>query len=329
MNVENESVATETGASKRGFSPIAWLKNYLLRHLQTFIYTLGQLSLKPLSTLLTAAVIGIALAMPTGLHLLLTNVTDVLSGWNSATQISLFLDRGISEQRIGHIQQRLTKMSEIGSVEFISKGDALEEFRQHSGFGDALNALEDNPLPDVLLVFPSNTLLGNESALATLREELSGILGVEMALLDMEWIKRLFSLMEVGDRAVWILSLLLAMAVLLIIGNTIRLAIQNRRDEIIITKLIGATDSFIQRPFLYTGIWYGIFGGMIALILVEISVLLLDGPVQQVAQLYHSQFALHGVSMKTFLFVMLSSPLLGFLGSWLAVIRHLRSIEPT
>jgi cell division transport system permease protein len=152
---------------------------------------------------------------------------------------------------------------------------------------------------------------------------------VEMAQLDMQWVKRLYGLMDIGRRGVWVLASLLALAVLLVVGNTIRLAIQNRRDEIIITKLIGGTDTFIRRPFLYTGFWYGVLGGIIAFILVQASLGVLAGPVNNLAGLYSSTFRLDGMDLPTVGALLSSGMVLGLLGSWLAVGRHLRAIEPT
>ncbi len=135
--------------------------------------------------------------------------------------------------------------------------------------------------------------------------------------------------MAIIERGVLILSGLLALAVLLVVGNTIRLAIQNRRDEIIITKLIGATDSFIRRPFLYTGFWYGLLGGLISLILVQLSLVLLADPVREVATLYHSSFQLQGIDSQTLIALLGVGSFLGYFGSWIAVGRHLREIEPS
>lgn len=316
------------GASQRSSSLKRALNNYLLRHLQTLIYTLGQLWERPSSTLMTTAVIGIALAMPTGLHLLLSNGVELLQGWNSATQISLFLQQQTSESEAQALSAQLVQMEQVSSVEYISREQGLEEFRERSGLGDTLNALTENPLPPVLVVFPAS---GFEDALSLegLLQQLRLLPDVALAQLDMEWIQRLFALLAIGERGVLILGSLFALAVLLVVGNTIRLAIQNRRDEIIIIKLIGATDAFIRRPFLYTGIWYGLLGGIIALILVQLSLFMLMGPVHEVALLYHSTFALQGVDSATFITLLATGPLLGLVGSWVALARHLREIEPS
>lgn len=316
-------------ASRRGgFSLKGWLNNYLLRHIQTFFYTLGQISTRPFSTFMTAAVIGIALSLPAALNLLLQNGQEVLQGWNSATQISLFLTQKTGERSAKNLASALRKIPEIATVEYISKESALAEFSKHSGFGEALDALEQNPLPAVLLITPEISQQ-QPAQIATLVERLSKRREVDIAQLDMEWVERLFALMAIGERGVSILAGLLALAVLLVVGNTIRLAIQNRRDEIIITKLIGATDSFIRRPFLYTGFWYGLLGGIIALILVELSLVLLADPVREVASLYHSSFQLQGIDAQTLAALLGVGSFLGYFGSWIAVGRHLREIEPT
>lgn len=317
-----------SGASRSGFHPGNWLRNYFIRHLQTFFYALGQLSRRPFSTLMTTAVIGIALAMPAGLHVLLINIQEVVSGWDGATQISLFLKQSTSESRAHGLADKLRAQPEIAMVDYISSEQAMEEFRRLSGFGDALNALNENPLPTVLVVHPAITVKGPEQVGILLRE-LESRPEVDLAQLDMQWVKRLFALMEIGKRGVWVLASLLALAVLLVVGNTIRLAIQNRRDEIVIIKLIGGTDAFIRRPFLYTGFWYGLMGGVIAYALVELSLWLLKAPVRNLAGLYSSQFTLESLDLVTTVILLGFGTLLGLFGSWLAVGRHLRAIEPT
>lgn len=305
-----------------------WLRNYLLRHAQTFFYSLGQLSRSPMSTLMTTAVIAIALAMPTGLHVLLKNLQGVLSGWDSAAQISLFLERDTSEAAAKTLASRLQQHPAIIDVTYISAEQAMAEFRRLSGFGDALDALGENPLPPVLVVQPA---LGKQdpAALQALVDELRAEATVDLAQLDMEWVERLYALVEIGKRGVMILATLLAIAVMLVVGNTIRLMIQNRRDEIVIIKLIGGTDAFIRRPFLYTGFWYGILGGLLAFMMVESSLLVLSGPVNSLAGLYNSSFRLGGMDLATTGALLGGGLLLGLLGSWLAVGRHLRAIEPS
>ncbi len=301
--------------------------SYFMRHAQTLIYTLGQLLRDPFSMLMTAAVIGIALALPTGLHILLKNA-ELLSGEiDGATQISLFLKKAVNEQQARQLVDQLHKMPEIGKARFISKQDALKEFQQSAGFTEAMKALDENPLPHVIVIQPSIQHT-DEAAMQKLLLRLQDKLQVDVAQLDEEWIKRLYSIMDFIKRGVWILATMLALAVLLVVGNTIRLAIQNRRDEIVIIKLIGGTDAFIRRPFLYTGFWYGLFGAVIAFILLSMALFFLSEPIERLAQLYHSNALPSSLDAQTSLLLFVSSIFLGLSGSWLAVGRHLRDIEP-
>mgnify|MGYP001816626389 FL=1 len=216
----------------------------------------------------------------------------------------------------------------MASVNYISRSEALQEFQRLSGFGDALQALKDNPLPSVLVIHPTANA-STPAATEKLLQRLQAYPPVDVAQLDMQWVKRLYVIMELVRRGVVVLAALLALAVLLVVGNTIRLAIQNRRDEIVVMKLIGGTDGFIRRPFLYTGFWYGLFGGVIAWLLVSLSLSILRDPVERLTGLYQSQFELSGLDITTTGMLIGTSILLGLAGSWLAVGRHLRDIEPS
>ncbi len=299
----------------------------LLRHLQVFFYSLGQLSRHPLSLLMTAAVIGIALALPTGLHVLLQNAQQLSGRWDGSAQISLFLKKSVSDRQARNLARQLRQRDDIAKVSYISRAQALKEFQQQSGFGDALKALKKNPLPSVLVVRPSLTHSRPEQT-AVLLKQLRSNIRVDVAQLDMQWLKRLYAIMDIVRRGVLVLAGLLALAVLLVVGNTIRLAIQNRRNEIVVMKLIGGTDAFIRRPFLYTGFWYGFFGAALAFIMVYTALLLLSGPVEKLTQLYHNSFELSRLDLDTALVLLVSGVMLGLVGSWLAVGRHLREIEP-
>ena len=299
----------------------------LLRHLQVFFYSLGQLSRQPLSLFMTSAVIGIALALPTGLHVLLQNAQQISGGWDGAAQISLFLKNSVSDRQARALARELEQRTDIARVHYLSREQALAEFRQQSGFGDALEALKQNPLPAVLVIEPADSHSQPQQT-AALLADLRRNPRVELAQLDMQWVKRLYAIMDIVHRGVLVLAGLLALAVLLVVGNTIRLAIQNRREEIVVMKLIGGTDAFIRRPFLYTGFWYGFFGALFAFLLVHLALLLLSGPVERLTALYHNSFELSRLDGGTTLGLLLAGVLLGLIGSWLAVGRHLRDIEP-
>ena len=302
--------------------------SYFIRHIQVFFYSLGQLSRTPVSTLMTCMVIGIALALPTGLHTLLKNAQQLSGGWESTAQISVFLKKKISESQAQKIKSDIQRWPNVISVHYISREQALKEFQNLSGFGDALKALNTNPLPSVLIVKPKLSATTNEKTTEKLLNKLRNLRQTDKAQLDMQWVRRLYAIMNIVERGVQILGFLLALAVLLVVGNTIRLAIQNRRKEIVVMKLIGGTDAFIRRPFLYTGFWYGLFGGIIAWLLVSFTMLSISNPIEKLTALYQNQFVLNNISFLTTLMLLIISILLGLAGSWFAVGRHLREIEP-
>lgn len=303
------------------------LRSYFIRHIQVFFYSLGQLSRAPVSTLMTCMVIGIALALPTGLHTLLKNVQQLSGGWESTAQISVFLKQNIREEQAQKIKSDIQRWPDVLSIHYISREQALKEFQALSGFGDALKALNTNPLPSVLIVKPELSK-NSEQTTQDLLNKLRKMKQTDKAQLDMQWVRRLYAIMNIVERGVQILGFLLALAVLLVVGNTIRLAIQNRRKEIVVMKLIGGTDAFIRRPFLYTGFWYGLFGGIIAWLLVSFTLISISKPVEKLTMLYQNQFELSGMSFLTTLILFGISILLGLSGSWVAVGRHLREIEP-
>jgi cell division transport system permease protein len=308
---------------RRNRNPVTWL----LRHAQMSLSSLGRLSRNPVSTAMTAAVIGIALALPSGLHLLVDNVSQLSSTWDGSASISLFLSEGVSDEQADTVRRQVDLRPDIAETRLIDREQALEEFRRLSGFGEAIDLLDQNPLPAVVLVRPRDSVQSAD-AVAALARELQAYREIELAQVDLQWVERLGAITNTIERAVIILAALLAGAVLLIVGNTIRLEIQNRHNEIEIVKLVGGTDAFIRRPFLYEGIWYGLLGAAIGLLLVLSSLYLLDGPVQRLAGLYESDFALAVIDPASLFGVLFGGPLLGLAGAWLAVGRHLAQIQP-
>ncbi len=304
------------------------LRAYFSHHLRVSLASLGRLYAQPIATLMTAAVIAIALALPVGLYIGLANIGQVSTGWDGSTQISLFLHTQVTEAEAKKFQSKLEKHKDIKKVELIDKEKGLQQFKEISGFGDALRHLDSNPLPIVLVVHPR--ILSNQPDRTTkLVNELSKNKLVEIAQLDVQWVKRLYTFIEIANRSIWVISSMLAIAVLLVVGNTIRLDIQNRREEIEVSKLIGASDSFIRRPFLYTGFWYGIIGGLLAWLITLLSMSMMENPIHKLALLYHSDFRLTGLGAGNTLLLILISCALGLIGSWIAVSRHLKDIEPS
>jgi cell division transport system permease protein len=303
------------------------IARYFAHHAWVARNSLVRLLLTPVSTMMTAAVIAIALSLPAGLYILLNDLQSVVVGWQGSAQVSVFLKKSVSNQQSQSVRQAVGKWQEVAEVQLISADDALKEFQQQSGFGDALAILDENPLPAVLVVKLGNDFLSAEK-LKPLADRLKQLPEVDLVQLDFQWIERLNQIIALGKRGALLLSVLLAIAVLLVIGNTIRLTIFNRREEILVTKLIGGTNQFIRRPFLYTGLWYGVFGAVVSILLISILFLLVDGPVNELARLYNSPFRLSGMGFTESVMVFSCAVALGLVGSWIAVTRHIRTIEP-
>jgi cell division transport system permease protein len=300
----------------------AWLRHHRLSAADSMHRVMDN----PVSSAMTWLVIGIALALPTGLDVALENVNQLSASWDSPAQISLFLQDGISDDGARKLQAELVSREDVAEARFVSRNEALEEFRALSGFADVLDSLESNPLPHLVLVSPMDS--AEQSVAAALRAQLQEHPDVSQAVLDMEWLQRLNSLMELGRRLVLAVGGLLVLGVLLILGNTIRLAIESRREEIVIVKLVGGSNAFVRRPFLYTGLWYGVGGGLFAALLVAGSLWFLAWPVSELAQLYQSEFRLAGLGIMGGLNLIILGGLLGLAGAWLAVTRHLADIQP-
>jgi cell division transport system permease protein len=289
--------------------------------------SLGRLTRSPVSTLMTAMVIGIALALPSGLHLLVDNIRVLSSSWEGNASVSLFLSDGITDEQAAAVRRQIDRRPDVAETRLIDRAQALDEFRRLSGFGEAVDLLDENPLPAVVLVRPTPSVQG-AAAFEAMANELQAYREIALAQVDLQWVERLGAITGTFERGVLILAVLLGVAVLLIVGNTIRLEIQNRSSEIEIVKLVGGTDAFIRRPFLYEGLWYGLLGALIALALVLVTLFLLDGPVQRLVGLYDAQFSLALLDAWSLFGVALGGPALGLAGAWLAVGRHLAQIRP-
>ncbi len=300
---------------------------YFLHHMQSLVFSLGKIYAAPATTIMTVAVIGITLSLPGGFYLFLKNIEAMSGDFRSSTQITLYLDIELTEKKARALESVVANTADVGDTQFISRQESLELFRKTSGFGKSIDTLASNPLPHTIVVEP--VISADTFAVKNLLNSLQALPGVEIAKLDTEWLERLYTILEIAKRSVAIITLLFAFAVLLIIGNTIRLDIQNRYQEIIVTKLIGATNAFIRRPFLYGGLWYGLLGGLISWLIVEIGYIAISGPLNKLNLLYQADLVLITFSFQDFIILISSSTLLGLTGSWIAVARHLNQIEPT
>lgn len=301
---------------------------YFARHAQVLVGSLGRIVHQPFATLMTMGVIAVALALPLFLSLLLQNARIATGNWNEAYDLSVYMDKKAGAGRVQSLARQLKARGDVAAVRIITADQALAEFRNDSGFGKALDALSDNPLPDTLVVTPTLTA-STPQGTETLKTAIAALSDVQTVQIDTEWVKRLHAMLDLMRRVVLLTAGLLGVGIVLIVSNTIRLDILNRRAEIEVMKLVGASDGFARRPFLYSGIWYGLGGGLLALILVAIASTVLARPVAQLAFLYGSDFRLEGLKLVLGLGVLSLAVALSWLGSWLAATRHIRAIEPT
>lgn len=299
----------------------AWIR----QHRQSFGASLGRLLARPWSTALTVLVMGIALALPLLLFVLLDNARALSGGLREAREFTVFLDTGQSADAVREYANELGKRADVIGVELRTPEQGLAEFRQLSGFSEALDVLEDNPLPHVLVITPRLEAGNGEPALLA---ELKADKRVDMVQYDAEWRKRLSAILGFGERAMLALMALLGMATLLVVGNTVRMDIQSRAEEIAVVQLMGASDGFVRRPFLYAGFWYGIIGGVLAVLAVGIVELVVHTPLLNLLASYQNRFSLHGFGWRDATMVVFASAVLGWAGAWIVSTRHLFAGRP-
>lgn len=313
------------GPASENTSLVAQLISWFNNHKQSFVDSLVRILRRPFGSFFTCLVIAVSLSLPMGLSLLLKSLESVGGYWQQAAQISVFLQLDASEQQMEALLERLEQHSAVASVELIDKEQALTEFEQFSGMAEVLAQLPNNPLPASLRITPKEV---ENERLAKLVADLESLQVVAQVQLDSQWVERLQAILQLGQRFVFALSLLLVATLLLVVGNTLRLHIESRRTEIEVIKLVGGTDSYVRRPFLYMGILYGVGGGLIAWLLLALGFNWLDEQVTVLAQLYGSAFSLGGISLEDGFSLLLGAILLGYFAAWLAVARHLRELLP-
>ncbi|MGI9272450.1 MAG: permease-like cell division protein FtsX [Woeseiaceae bacterium] len=299
---------------------------WFARHVSTSIGSLGRLFRQPFASLMIVLVIAVTLAIPAALNLVVKNAQSVSSGWDNALDFSIYLERDVTTGDAANLKGLIEQRADVESVRLITAAEALIEFKAQSGFGDALDHLTENPLPHTLVVRPSPSNTGQSMIL--LQEELGNLPEADTVQVDTEWVQRFHAILDIFRRSIVIGASLLGIAIVIIIGNTIRLDIQNRREEIEVTKLIGASNAFVRRPFLWSGFWYGLFGGVLAVGLVHYGLFLLEQPVARLAGLYQSGIVVMSLSAAETLAIVGIGVALGLVGSWFAAARHMRRIEP-
>jgi cell division transport system permease protein len=303
------------------------LKAHRDQHAQALFSSLGRLFSTPFTSTMTIGVLAIAISLASGFYLVIVNLQQLTSGLQASNQISLFLRDEISEAHAKKYADTIRKNPDVQHVKVITKKQAMEEFKGFSGFGDAINVLEKNPLPIVIEVLPKDVLV-DKQALTTLFENFKKSTEVDFAQMDMVWVERLQSIVSTARLGATLLAILLGLAVFFIAGNTIRLEIHNRRQEVIIAKLVGATNSFIQRPFLYTGFWIGFLSGVSAWFIVTLIMLILRQSVENLSGLYEGAFHLLFFSYGETLILLATSSLLAVFGSWLVLHTQVKQLRP-
>lgn len=304
----------------------SFLSRFAQGHAREVAFTLRHFYHNLSGALLTCFVIGITLALPAGLHTVVRNINAVSYSWETTLQASLFLKDSTTPAQAQALTEKLKDRPGVANAIYMSREQSLAEFKALSGFGAALDLLETNPLPAVITITPVKGV--QRPVIDVLVAELGQLSEVEVAKLDRQWLDRLFALLALVQRLVLLIAGVLSLAVIVIVGNTIRLDIEARRAEIVVMKLIGATDGFIRRPFLYTGLWYGLVGGAIAWALVAAAVIALSAPARELAGLYGSDYRLQGLPLDATMVMFVAGVVLGWFGAWWTVSRHLHAIEP-
>lgn len=317
----------QTHRKHSGQRLIELFKAYLLNHAHGLFSSLGRLSRTPFTSVMTILVLAVAISLAGCFYIIVANIQQLTGNLQASNQMSLFLKEHVTESAAQKLAEQLKQNANIESIKFINKTQAMNEFKANSGFGEALNALESNPLPHVIQVLPKHVLDSRE-ALDQLMAEIKQIPQVELVQVDMQWVERLQAIMLIASRGVMVVSVLLGFAVTFITGNTIRLELQNRQDEVYISKLVGATHAFIQRPFLYTGFWLGFIAGFSAWLIVTVMLLILETPVEKLSALYSGSFELLFLSFGEFILLLMMTSVLAVLGSWIVLYYQLRQIKP-
>lgn len=296
-------------------------------HAHALFSSLGRLVASPFTSIMTIAVLAIAISLASGFYILVNNLQQLTGNFETSNQISLFLRDDVSDMHANKLANNVRDNINVKEVKLITREQALADFKSYSGFGAVIERLEENPLPIVIEVLAKNTLDDKET-LSSLFKSFQQYPEVDFAQMDTQWVERLQSIVSLVRLFTSLVNMLLAAAVLFIIGNTVRLELHARREEVVIAKLVGATNSFIYRPFLYTGFWIGFLSGMSAWFIVTILMLILRQSVEVLSELYWGGFHLVFLSFSETLAMISLTSFLGVLGSWVVLICQLQNTRP-
>lgn len=302
----------------------AWLR----RHSYSFFSSLGVLLRHRIGTLMTVMVLGIAMFLPLGLYVTLANLEGMNLRQDEWSAVTVFFKSAVKQQEVNRVAGELEKLFQPEAIVIISPEQGMTEFRDASGFGESLDILEENPLPWVLQVSPRS---GETGQMKKRVDEMTAFLqstdSVELTQFDYKWLQRLGRMMELGQAAVTMLIILFGAAVVVVVANTIRLDVASHAEEIEILALVGAGDAFVRQPFLYTGLWYGLMGGLLSILLLSLTLLYLGRPLGLLLETYGTVFSMRGLGGYNTLWVLSVGGLLGWLGAWISVQRYLRQLR--
>ena len=298
----------------------AWLR----RHSYSFFSSLGVLLTHKVGTFMTVLVLGIAMFLPLGLYVTLNNLEGMNLRQDEWSAITVFFKSGTKQPEVNLVAEELDRQFSPEAVVIISPAKGMADFRDASGFGESLDMLEENPLPWVMQVSPKQGSTNEvESRVGELTDFLKTVESIEVAQFDYKWLQRLGRMMELGQAAVTVLILLFGLAVVVVVANTIRLDVASHAEEIEILALVGAGNAFVRQPFLYTGLWYGLAGGLLAVLLLGLTMLYLGRPLGLLLETYGTAFNPRGLGLGNTFRVLMGGSFLGWLGAWIAVQRYL------
>jgi cell division transport system permease protein len=302
------------------------LAHWGVNHSRSLLASIGSITKRPISSFIAMLIIGIAIALPAGLHLFLKNLQQMTQQFQTTPTVSLYLQPNTSKQQAASLIQQIKHYQQVQQATFVSSEQGLHDFTQQTNLSEVVQQLAKNPLPAVIEVTPKVTQQ-NPAALKTLQSQLQRLDGVQMAQLDSQWVTRLYNIVLIGKRLSLILTLLFYSAVILIIGNTIRMTALNYQQESKVLRLFGASAAMVRRPLLYRGICFGLSGGALAWIIVELSMLYIKNPALSLTQSYQTPLFITHVPLLSGISLLMSGSLLGWLGAWIAAKHHLKIKE--
>jgi cell division transport system permease protein len=298
------------------------------RHSYSFFSSLGVLLQHKIGTLMTVLVLGIAMFLPLGLYTTLSNLEGLNLRQDEWSAVTVFFKSGTSESEVKQLAEELDKRFEPEVISLISPAEGMADFREASGFGESLDTLEENPLPWVMQVSPGpGSTEEIEADVSRLTSYLESVDSVELTQFDYKWLQRLGLMMELGQAVVLVMILLFGLAVVVVVANTIRLDVASHAEEIEILALVGAGNAFVRQPFLYTGLWYGLMGGVLALILLALTMFYLGRPLGLLLETYGTAFSMRGLGFSNMFRVLVIAAFFGWLGAWISVQRYLRKLK--